>query len=737
MRNVWPVTVMACMTPDSDSDDSTSDDRVDYGLRPPYYPDDMELTKRAEWTDYLSVPIVRVTRVRTKYSGEVQYLVTRDPMGGYGQNDVSRRTRMWERQTELLRLAYAEWCKRFRIVDVCGVAEDMLLITRAGITEWEHLDECGDDLVVADGCYQKVGSHMVSSPPAWPAAPKTVSFVVNGTSYEWRCQNTHVSLYDGLKCVLAEANHLELLAMLRSLNGTSTLKTEELEATSLEITLQMLLEKHPTAAVHVHIPTHRKFSFVGPCSTVYFIPGIDVSMYDMLNGAGRKVPMYTADFERIVGLPYAPLDKYGTFDTTGVYINSQWCGTIGAHSTVEDVNAVGDGPVVITWSIPSVWLQANGSNVDLSGNKTVTCMCPVENKVGMFHNIGIQNTRECTTLTIGLITARLQRNSSTCAITIRLPTDASSHTLLVTNDFFPALTTTERCMVCLVKVCSFAKGIDKIVWFGTQDDTPQPMFLETFGFTGTGRHVMALPGPTIPTMAANSWHEYNRRLALNSNYAQGASSTYNAVLAGARLTSFASGGNKANLTEFIVNRGSIDSPCITISFADGIADLKSFFYTCRMKPAAKRQFTEDLKTFYQTEPPLKVGVLAMLLVLELVKWWAVKHQKTSYKLTLDDAWCVNTKTEIFDSARLIAEGKPRDRHGYYTRFGFWPDEMARTYCRDVYCAWTATDELNYFKTVSLDVDEAEYFRSQKEQWADWCLVDERPAKRRKNFAVQC
>ena len=602
---------------------------------------------------------------------------------------------------------------------------------------------------------------------------------------EWEGPHDNASLYDGLVSVLANANHLKRLAMLRSNEGpvmasiyTRAPFSRSGDQFDIRSTTQKTLVDNvqtESLVVHVPIPEHPRFAFVfqhrpstitaigypKPGQQVIFIPSTtqnDTTLYDMLAGGGSDVPMYNTKHEKLIRRPYSNsmqrlIKEWGTFECQIIGRGGIYKGETDPNSTTpadlarEFPDAKG---FLVRWFVPPAWLETDDGWVvdELDTQDTdvvLRCVYFYDGKIRIFENIRYGHQDKM--LTIGLCRAELIRGTTrTCMMTLRSPTDADNDNVFHdTADFLPWLTSIENCIICLITSLRWLNvdvkrqrqpEYDQIVWVAGNADNygcslsqkPQPMFLETFGFEviDETRCIMTLADISIETMQANSWNEYQRRLKNHVVEAYKPTIVSHFSEKFDLLARFTSGTQTVHLKECTVFRkgddgdGIIKSPCIKISFIGGIARLDRFYYKVKRKEA--EEFNNSLKPFY---PGNRSSTQAMLLVLQIVKWWAVTNSKTSYVLQLEDGW-KNLKNKM-TSKELMEIGNTWDRHGYYTRYGFWQiteanDEEYACYARNVYCAWTGDDELEYFKSVSQKLQGEAYFSGQKSMWLDWTMV---------------
>jgi hypothetical protein len=214
-------------------------------------------------------------------------------------------------------------------------------------------------------------------------------------------------------------------------------------------------------------------------------------------------------------------------------------------------------------------------------NDAVMCKCMHRVKTTMhsLHNVNIETLGDTVTLRIGMLTAVLHKGHARCLIHTRRPTDAAftgGSQAMYTAHFLPSMSTTERCMMCLFMILqSCCPDVTHVTCGGSgnplQSGTPQPMFLQTFGFRQENDEcVMPLHGSGPETVHKNAWAEYVKRLD------KGEVDRYNLGEDTDNLVFTCGKQVEIRLHDFAMeleHAKHIMSPCITLSFDDGVAIL--------------------------------------------------------------------------------------------------------------------------------------------------------------------
>ena len=315
------------------------------------------------------------------------------------------------------------------------------------------------------------------------------------------------------------------------------------------------------------------------------------------------------------------------------------------------------------------------------------------------------------------------------------PADAAATSeLCYSAHFLPSLTVTDRCMACLFATLACINREDskqpkktRLLWH-KEASTPEPLFLATFGFQVCEEkeflQAAILDQPladTLATMRANSIAEYARRgldhTPIEQSLQMRSPSDTN-ILDGFSVDYDDTGPSR------------ITSPCIHIHFTAASIWLESFMLCTKAEVAKLYEQLGDFCTHDADGSEVPYVARAMVLVLRLVKWGLRTRGKTSGVLSASDAWMSNKpkpNSLSFTSEDLIDTEFARHRHGYYTRFGFWPKSRhGHTVQRDVFCAWSDTDELVYCESLAQrhgphrnSQNIGDYARAQKEQWGGW------------------
>lgn len=344
-----------------------------------------------------------------------------------------------------------------------------------------------------------------------------------------------------------------------------------------------------------------------------------------------------------------------------------------------------------------VRLECNGAAVENPMSVTGAVQCCVNSHC--FRSVHVVAYADRSVFTYcGVLEATVYKNTPETIIAFLMsPMDAAAMEHSPDSvEFLPTHTVAERCMVCLIatlKVINRTAATRKSTLRWAAAATPQPLMAATFEFQAAGGGHMTASIPRTPLsdvigrIHLNAFGEFERR---------GLGNLRRVWEHTKRLTC---GGEFAMLDDFefvyVKNRLSrITSPCICITFENSGAVLNNFFYYAK-ETGQKKRLESLLANFYSRAPFV---TRAMLLVLELVKWGMCTQKKTSCVLRLYDLWHTQRAGDTFDSDDLAKDGLARHRYGYYTRFGFWP-LMPTDLCRDVFCAWSGSDELNYFNVL--------------------------------------